>query len=325
MSPITQTEAVKEIHLESELNRLRKNRHLSNSLCVHSYLEQKCLKLFDFFTSNNLDSVVLGISGGIDSAVALELFLGAAKPESSPIKNVTALLMPIYGHGTSGQRESLERGLELVSRHKDNPKFEYKILDLTHAYDEFLKSDDTYSNAWSKGQLASVVRTPMLYYQAAILQQNGFKSLVAGTTNRDEGSYIGFFGKASDGMVDLQPIADLHKSEVYQLAKHFNVPDCIVNEPPKGDVWDNATDEDMIGAPYWFLELYALKRCSYGLNEPLYNIERWMGAWKENLPDHAKKWADNIEKLHTQNAHKYMVGSPAHFVDVLERHVPGGW
>jgi hypothetical protein len=56
--------------------------------------------------------------------------------------------------------------------------------------------------AWASGQLVSYLRTPMLYYQTALLTEQGFRSIACGTTNRDEGSYIGFFGKASDGSID---------------------------------------------------------------------------------------------------------------------------
>ena len=81
---------------------------------------------------------------------------------------------------------------------------------------------------------------------------------MSGTTNRDEGAYIGFFGKASDGMVDLQPIADIHKSEVYAIAKILNIPEYIINASPKGDVWNNKLDVEMIGAPYDIVEVFIL-------------------------------------------------------------------
>src|SRR5690606_27646773 len=131
---------------------------------------------------------------------------------------------------------------------------------LTRSYKEYIWNTPFEQNNWDEGQLASIVRTPCLYYNAAILQSQGFKSIVVGTTNRDEGSYIGFFGKASDAMVDLQPIADIHKSEVYEVAKLLNIPQEIIDAKPRGDVYDGRCDEEMIGAPYWFLEMYLLMK-----------------------------------------------------------------
>ena len=143
-----------------------------------------------------------------------------------------------------------------------------------------------------------------------------FPSLVVGTTNRDEGAYLGFFGKASDGMVDVQPISDLHKSEVYAIARELDVPQVVIDAPPSGNVFDGRIDEEMIGAPYWFVELYLLARereldldgLIDGSERPAY--ERWRNA---------------IERQHQKNAHKYRVGSPAIHLDVLPRSVPGGW
>jgi hypothetical protein len=162
--------------------------------------------------------------------------------------------------------------------------------------------------AWSEGQALSVVRTPALYGAAALLQAHGFRSLVVGTTNRDEGSYLGFFGKASDAMVDLQPISDLHKSEVRALAHYFGVPAAVVDAIPRGDVHDGRSDEEMIGASYDEIELY-LRLRELGLSE-LASL----------LPQRAA-----LERQHARNAHKYRVGDPAVHLDVLPRSVPGGW
>ena len=67
-------------------------------------------------------------------------------------------------------------------------------------------------------------------------------------------------------MVDLQSIGDFHKSEVYAIAKYLSLPEEIINEPPKGDVWDGRTDEQMIGATYDQIELFTLLK-DYGYNE----------------------------------------------------------
>jgi len=142
-------------------------------------------------------------------------------------------------------------------------------------------------------------------------------SIVSGTTNRDEGAYLGFYGKGSDGMVDLQPIADIHKSEVFKTSKLFNIPNEVIEAVPSGDVWDGRNDEQMIGAPYQFIEAYLimLEKNRLDLLDELEIGDK----------EKAKLWISNIEKIHKTNLHKYKVGLPARFIDVMPRCVPGGW
>lgn len=286
---------------------------------AESYLLKKVRLLNQFFSENNLDSCVIGISGGIDSAVCLKLLESASQQTHSPIKKILALIMPINSSGTSGQDAATERGLELVSA----TNCDYRLQDLTlaeKAYVDQLIKFQQQPTPWAIGQLASILRTPCLYFHAAALQEQGCKSLVIGTTNRDEGAYLGFFGKASDAMVDLQPIADLHKSEVYQLANMLSVPGSIRKSAPRGDVWDNKTDEEMIGAPYWFIELYLLMKEFDLVNDFILN--NYLDSSDYLL---FQQYATAVEKQHQKNAHKYRVGNPAHFIDVMSRKIPGGW
>lgn len=271
-------------------------------------LKQKIKKINEFFRLNKLDCAVVGLSGGVDSSLVLKLLLKASKQQKSPIKKIVGLFLPIYATGITGQ-DSADIYIKalLMTCHK-YPAFTYIVNDLTKVSQAYYNSMGA-NDPWVCGQISSIVRTPALYGCAAQQQKLGFKSIVVGTTNRDEGSYIGFFGKASDGMVDLQPIADLHKSEVNILSKLVTVPHAIINKPPEGGVWDAKIDEEMIGAPYWFLELYQLLLES----KSTYLISRLI-----DCPD-AVKWSLNIEALHQINRHKYEVGSPAHYIDVMPR------
>ncbi|MEZ4384885.1 MAG: hypothetical protein R3A79_26375, partial [Nannocystaceae bacterium] len=178
-------------------------------------------------------------------------------------------------------------------------------------------------DAWSSGQLVSTIRTPALYYVTSLLTQEGTLAVLCGTTNRDEGSYLGFFGKASDGMVDLQPISDLHKSEVYALAERLGVPAEVREATPTGDTYDGRVDEAMIGAPYDFVELYtallAAEAAHPGARRSL------TATWSEGARGAFDRWAAAVEALHRHNHHKYVAGAAAIHVDVYERHVPGGW
>jgi NAD+ synthetase len=194
------------------------------------------------------------VSGGVDSAVVYRLLVHASKQQDSPIKKIWALIMPICTDGTSNQDETIRLGCNTILK---EPTTDYKIIDLTHVQNAYLNAakykNEEFINTWNSGQLASIVRTPCLYYHAALLQSGGYKSVVVGTTNRDEGAYVGFFGKASDGMVDLQPIADIHKSEVWEIARLLDVPSEIVNRAPQGDVW---------GSVDYLLVLGSLRKCN---------------------------------------------------------------
>eukprot|EP00957_Ditylum_brightwellii_P197159 15021551-Ditylum_brightwellii.AAC.1 len=77
-----------------------------------------------------------------------------------------------------------------------------------------------------------------------------------GTGNQDEDGYLAYFCKAGDGVVDVQLISDLHKSEVYTVSKALGVPEATVVAPPSADLWDGQTDEDELGFTYDFIELF---------------------------------------------------------------------
>lgn len=277
-------------------------------------LTAKIRSINKFFSDENLDTAVIGLSGGIDSTLVYYMLLRAASFTDSPIKKVCGLFLPIDANGVTGQ-DAAERCYDLiVERTQCMPCAHLDKIDLTKAaqayYDAIEPGDD-----WVCGQIASIVRTPALYGVAAAFQKQGYKSLVVGTTNRDEGSYIGFFGKGSDGAVDLNIISDLHKSEVYDLASLLNVPVDIIGREPKGDVWDAKTDEEMMGCPYFFLEAYQIL-LEMGLTHLVSSIE--------DCPD-AVRWAENIERMHEKNKHKYaadgsMLGFARH-LDVLRRNI----
>lgn len=298
----------------SELINVTKSRRGFNA---KDYVEKKIELINNFFNTNNLDAAVVGISGGVDSAVVLAFLVEASRRHGSYIKKVEALSIPITNVvGITNQSLSNYRAKAVCAAYD----VKCKTIELSEIYNSIISiCDEPHEErkAWAYGQMGSVLRTPILYYNAAILQSHGYRSIVVGTTNRDEGSYIGFFGKASDGMVDLQFIADLHKSEVLQVAEELRVPEVIVGSTPMGDVWDGRNDEEMIGAPYWFLELYTQLK-QYEMTEFLSQLT---GDEKRRVDDYVM----NIERLHLQNKHKYQVGAPSHFLDVLDRKIPGGW
>jgi len=125
-----------------------------------------------------------------------------------------------------------------------------------------------------------------------------------GTGNKDEDGYLAYFCKAGDGVVDVQLIADIHKSEVFAVGKELGVPESTLVAPPSADLWDGQTDEDELGFSYDFVELFT------GAYLPLTDTEK--AAFKSSLSSSARetfeKWAAAAEKIHNRNKHK--INSP---------------
>lgn len=202
--------------------------HISNWL--HSYAK-----------SANMKGFVIGISGGIDSAVSSTL---AAKT-NLPLLCVE---MPIHQNKTQ-----VERGLKHIAWLKNNfDNVSTLELELTPIFDGFIKQLPKNEHQHELGlvNIRARLRMTTLYYFA---QANN--ALVVGTGNKIEDFGIGFFTKYGDGGVDISPIADLLKTEVYILGKELGVNKDILAAPPTDGLWgDDKTDEEQIGATYPELE-----------------------------------------------------------------------
>lgn len=280
----------------------------------------KTQKLNNYFRESGLKAAVVAVSGGVDSALVLQLVHYAASLPGSPIARIVPVLLPVFDpNAATGQDSATARGAELCKQLGLEPL----IIDLTPAHQSLSRavsgSFAINGGHWAMGQLVAYSRTPALYYITSLLSQEGLPAVLVGTTNYDEGAYLGYFGKASDGMVDLQLISDLHKSEVYSCAKYLgNLPISILNVAPTGDMYDGRLDEEVFGAPYEFVELYLrLKRSSA------------VSHFTSRLPpkDAAifTRWSHNLEELHRYNAHKYLGKSPAIHLDILNRFFEGSW
>ena len=202
----------------------------------------------------NVNGFVIGVSGGIDSAVTSIL---CAKTGLHTL----CVEMPI--HQSDNQ---VIRAQNHIKRLKSQFKnVSSTKVDLTTTFEAFKMANKQESDS-NKLDLALAntrarLRMSSLYYLAGI---NGL--LVAGTGNKIEDFGVGFYTKYGDGGVDLSPIADLLKSEVYQLANHLGVIDSIQNAAPTDGLFgDSRTDEDQIGASYDELE-WAMKMQGEGKN-----------------------------------------------------------
>ena len=222
---------------------------------------------------------VIGISGGIDSAVTSTLCARTGL-------EVLCLEMPI--HQADSQ---VTRALDHIDWLKKNyPNIDLVQVNLTPVFDSLIqtlpKVLDHEDNFMSLANTRARLRMTSLYYFAALK-----KLLVAGTGNKVEDFGVGFYTKYGDGGVDLSPIADLMKSEVYELAAFLGINDDIIKAAPTDGLWgDDRTDEDQIGATYDELE-WAMDQIAKGLNSSVYS-------------NREKKVLEIYTKLHKANRHK---------------------
>ena len=199
--------------------------------------------LKDYVTNAKVNGFVIGISGGIDSAVTSTL---CAKTGLQ----LLCVEMPIHQAASH-----VSRGQEHIAQLKKRfPNVSDIIVDLTPVFEEF-KTEVTLEGKQATVDMALAntrarLRMTTLYYHAGL---QGL--LVAGTGNKVEDFGVGFYTKYGDGGVDLSPIADLLKSEVYEIGKYLNVPESIMKAAPSDGLFGDArSDEDQIGANYDELE-----------------------------------------------------------------------
>jgi len=222
-----------------------------------------------------LKGFVVGVSGGIDSAVTSTL---SAKTN----KKVIALNMPIL-------QAKIQDSLS--SRHiawleKDFPNVQGIRVDLSKAFltlGSALAAD--IQDELSMANTRSRLRMLTLYAYAT-----HHRFLVVGTGNKVEDFGVGFFTKYGDGGVDISPIADLLKSEVFLLARALGVIEGIIQAPPTDGLWeDNRTDESQIGASYAELE---------------WAMAAEAGERTGNLTERQHEVLSIFRRFHTQNRHK---------------------
>ena len=226
-----------------------------------------------------VNGFVVGISGGVDSAVTSTL---CAQTGLSTL----CVEMPIHQAPSH-----VSRGREHIEQLKNRfPNVSNVEADLTTVFENFktivpIVSDTDKVNL-SLANTRARLRMTTLYYFAGI---HGL--LVAGTGNKVEDFGVGFYTKYGDGGVDLSPIADLMKSDVYALGKYLQIPNTILEASPTDGLFgDDRTDEDQLGASYDELE-WAM-------------IEEEKGKISEDFSGREKIVFEIFKKLNTINQHK---------------------
>ena len=196
--------------------------------------------LSNYSESSFTKGFVVGVSGGVDSAVTSTLCALTGK-------NVIVVNMPILQPPSQYQRSN-EHIEWLKSKFKNVTSFN---VDLTKSFEQI--STDLTNDIQDHLTMANVrarLRMTTLYAYAG-----HYGYLVAGTGNKVEDFGVGFFTKYGDGGVDISPIADLMKTEVFALAKELDIIQSIQAAKPTDGLWDDdRSDEDQIGATYPELE-----------------------------------------------------------------------
>lgn len=235
--------------------------------------------LQDYTEKSALQGFVVGVSGGIDSAVTSTL---------CALTNLPVIVVEMPIHQEEGQVNRAQEHMGWLVKNFNNVKA--KSVSLTAVFDAFKDTlpatKNTEQQNLSLANSRARFRMATLYYFAAL-----HRYLVAGTGNKVEDFGVGFYTKYGDGGVDLSPIADLMKTEVFELAAHLGIVNSIQNAPPTDGLWDDGrTDEDQLGASYPEIE--------WAMDAVASNQE------VKNMTDREKQVLQLYKNHHKSNRHK---------------------
>jgi NAD+ synthase len=191
---------------------------------VHRFLQNK-------LEETGAEGYVLGISGGLDSAVGAKLAVDAVGSE-----NVYGWVMP----GKPSDPENMEDARQLC----DSLDLNYREADIEEVVNDFTKKAPISTGEVTEGNIRARVR---MVYEYTDANENDL--LVLGAGNKTE-IKIGYFTKYGDGAVDVRPIADLYKTEVKELAEHIGLDQKFIEKQPTAGLWEGQTDEGELGATY---------------------------------------------------------------------------
>jgi len=236
--------------------------------------------LKDYADNAGVKGYVVGVSGGIDSAVTSTLCAMTGL-------DVLCVEMPIHQHA-----DHVSRAQEHIAQLRERFSNVREIhSDLTPVFDSFIAAmpsgESSAARELTEGNTRARLRMTTLYFHA------GMNSLlVAGTGNKVEDFGVGFYTKYGDGGVDVSPIADLMKSEVYKLGAFLKVPETIMKAAPSDGLYGaERTDEDQIGASYDELE-WAMKQLADG-----HSVESFQGRQQEILNIYTSYNSRNQHKM----------------------------
>ena len=202
------------------------------NLSINTDLAREILSGFikSEITRIGMSRAVIGLSGGIDSALSLALAVDALGKD-----NVLAVRMPYK----ASSKDSLDHAQLLI----DQLGVPSKTIEITDMVEPLFKLNPDMSKL-RKGNIMARERMIVIYDQSEV-----FKGLVVGTSNKTE-ILLGYSTLFGDSANALNPIGDLYKTQVRQLSRAMNIPSPIVDKPPSADLWEDQTDEGELGFTY---------------------------------------------------------------------------
>ena len=221
---------------------------MKTDLTINTDLTRKILTGFlkSEITRVGLTRAIIGLSGGIDSAISCALAADALGPQ-----NVLAVRLP-YKSSSPDSLEDADKTAHDLGVRMDT-------IDITPMIESIIQREPDMSNV-RKGNLMARARMIVLYDQS-----EAFKGLVVGTSNKTE-ILLGYTTLWGDMASAVNPIGDLYKTQLRQLAAALKIPKTVIEKPPSGDLWQGQTDEDELGFTYEEVDklLYLLvdQRCA---------------------------------------------------------------
>ncbi|QLH06961.1 NAD+ synthase [Nitrosopumilus ureiphilus] len=230
--------------------------------------------LSDQIEKNHAKGVILGLSGGIDSAVLAYLCKRQIKEKT------VALIMPDTSITPKSETDDALKMISLTG-------IEYKLIDIkpiVNEYSMYLEPNDQ-----AKGNLRARIRTNILYYYA-----NSKNYLVLGSSDKSE-YLLGYFTKYGDGASDITPIILLYKLQIREIAKYLGVPENVISKKSSPHLWKEHEAEDELGATYEEIDstLYCLfeKKLSVDETVELTQIDKSMveKVYQQNINSEHKR------------------------------------
>jgi NAD+ synthase len=188
----------------------------------------------DEISKAGVNGAVVGISGGIDSALATALAVKALGKDK-----VLGIHMPESDLTPSEDSEDAKALANWLG-------IEFRTIDISGIISSFMAAvpESEFADRLSRGNLKARVRMSLLYFHA-----NRMDRMVIGTGNKTE-ILLGYYTKYGDGGVDLEPIGGLYKTEVWELSRRLGVPDSLISKKPSAGLWAGQTDEADLGISY---------------------------------------------------------------------------
>ena len=241
---------------------------------------------------NGIQSLVVGVSGGVDSALVSTL---------CSITGITTFVISMPIHQEPEQLQRARNHMDSLSASFPNVrKIEVDLSSVFTSFEKIINQSDPipfceigFANSKSR------IRMTTLYQIAS-----AHDGIVVGTGNKVEDFGVGFFTKYGDGGVDISPIGDLTKTQVWAMAKELGISSEILNAVPTDGLWDDSrTDEQQMGASYPELEWVMKHRNLEGVGSG--GTAGYCSVSDEGLSERELEVLAIYDKYHTANSHKF--------------------